>query len=228
MSVAEIVERRFPHDVLSREEHQRVERMHRQADRELLLAAHVALRHLLGAYSGKPPGGLGFVTNAYGKPSLDTGSVAFNLSHSGDRMAVAISRSDVGVDVERIRREMVAEDLAREVFSQRELTWLDAHGDRQPAAFFRLWTLKEAFLKAEGRGLSLPCGDVVVEPRGVGAVSPVVWRGQSWAGQELPADPHYCLAVVSREPMRIEMFTIRDIDHTTRAARAARPGAHER
>lgn len=92
-----------------------------------------------------------FSANRWGKPTAiaSTAAPAFNLSHGGDCIAIALSDSEIGVDIERLRPLPHADEVPRHVFHPDELRWLA----RQPhalGAFFRLWTSKESPLKAAG------------------------------------------------------------------------------
>ncbi|HYV67108.1 MAG TPA: 4'-phosphopantetheinyl transferase superfamily protein, partial [Myxococcales bacterium] len=96
----------------------------------------------------------------HGKPELDpacaplASELRFNLSHSGQRALIALARQEVGADIEWLKKRR-ADDIARRFFApgeQQRLFELPP-GERE-AAFFRLWTCKEAFLKVTGEGLS--------------------------------------------------------------------------
>lgn len=118
------------------------------------------LRRLLGKYLGTPPEDVILTCNTYGKPSLGGGAprLRFNLSHSGDIALYAFSRSrELGVDIERVDPKMATEAIADQFFSPTEVTALRAvPRSRRPRAFFACWTRKEAYIKARGKGLSLP------------------------------------------------------------------------
>jgi len=90
---------------------------------------------------------------------MDEGRLAFNLSHSGDLMLVAFARSGrVGVDVERWSAALGAPERARiatSVFSTSEQTALaQLPVELRRAAFYAVWTRKEAYVKATGHGIS--------------------------------------------------------------------------
>lgn len=91
-----------------------------------------------------------------GKPFLaDFPDVYFNLSHSGERVMGVISPFDVGCDVEIIKGERGK--LAERFFKPEEASWIKHFEslEEQSEAFYRLWTLKECYMKVTGRGLSL-------------------------------------------------------------------------
>ncbi|MES2945307.1 MAG: 4'-phosphopantetheinyl transferase superfamily protein [Pseudomonadota bacterium] len=112
-----------------------------------------------------------FTAGSYGKPQLSAGQLdidlRFNLSHTHGMVAVAIAIGlDVGIDVERIERR-VADDMAiaEAYFSPSEQAQLHAITDpaQRRLAFIDLWTAKEAFIKALGRGLSMPLDSFSVD-----------------------------------------------------------------
>lgn len=137
-----------------------------ERDRRRFVMARSALRVLLGGYLGVPPGELAFVYGAHGKPALDGAHAAlgFNVSHSGEVAVVAAGWDRaVGVDVEAWRSLPDLAALAARVFAPAERAVLDALAEiDRPAAFFRCWTRKEAFIKATGQGLAQPLGGFVV------------------------------------------------------------------
>jgi 4'-phosphopantetheinyl transferase len=145
---------------LSRGELARAARFHFDHPRNRYIAAHGWLRQLLGLYLSAPAATVEFEEGPKGKPGLggvfrDRG-LQFNLAHSEGLALIAIaSATPVGVDVERIRTLVEAEDLVSRFFSKREVAEFGAlTEDQKPGAFFRLWTRKEARLKATGEGIA--------------------------------------------------------------------------
>jgi 4'-phosphopantetheinyl transferase len=146
---------------LSDDERTRARRLRFDRDRRRFSVARAALRHILSAYL--PPLGpsdVRFTYGAYGKPRLEGAegkrAVQFNVAHSGDFAAFAITRDRaVGVDLERIRPELVDDGLARAVLTIAELDeFRRLSSEERARAFFRIWTCKEARLKARGIGLA--------------------------------------------------------------------------
>lgn len=121
-----------------------------------------ALRKVLGDFVSAPPRELSFVVGPHGKPSLADPRLAaeFNVSHTGNVALFAVSRlRTVGVDVETICDRVSRDELASRFFSAREReAYFALPESRRREAFFRVWTCKEAFLKAIGAGLSFPLG----------------------------------------------------------------------
>lgn len=89
--------------------------------------------------------------DAYGKPHFAEGGVHFNVSHSGEYLAIVVAKSPVGIDIQKLRS--VREGMYRKVVQQKEQPLIGKDRERD---FIRLWTLKESFVKAEGRGLRIP------------------------------------------------------------------------
>jgi 4'-phosphopantetheinyl transferase len=147
--------------LLSLDERARAEKFQFEADGKRHIIGRGLSRTLLGHCLGSPADQLKFEYNEFGKPALAAGlyrPLAFNVSHSGELVLVALALGrDLGIDVERMRRDMAKEEIAARFFSPNECRALAAlASDVQCAAFFACWTRKEAYLKARGDGLSLP------------------------------------------------------------------------
>lgn len=119
------------------------------------VATRALLRKVLAYYTGTPSASLEFARRAEGKPYLVNSPLYFNLSHSGNFAALAVSAAgEIGIDIETIRpRNFLA--IAERYYHADELKQLLAtpETEREPL-FFKLWTLKEAFFKATGGGIS--------------------------------------------------------------------------
>jgi 4'-phosphopantetheinyl transferase len=192
--------------VLSADEHARAGKFHFDADRKRHIIGRGLSRLLLGHCLGTAARELKFTHNEFGKPSLSGASVPrFNISHSGELVLVALARGcTIGIDVERMRKDMAQAEIAERFFSPRECAALAGLApEMQCEAFFACWTRKEAYLKARGDGLSLPLdqfdvafipGDVprLVETRHDPA------EAHRWTIRAL--DPGYgCMAAVAAE-----------------------------
>ncbi len=146
--------------VLSSDEVSRAQRFVFAEDRRGYMHAHAALRHILGGYLNADPSSLSFAQMERGKPYLSgahaSSSLCFNLSHTRGLALCAIGLGrEVGVDVETIARSMDVDGVARQAFSPAEQdALLQLEGEERKAAFFRVWTRKEAYVKAIGDGFS--------------------------------------------------------------------------
>jgi len=132
-------------------------------DRRRFLAAHHALRHVLGLALDQEPGALAFETGTHGKPRLPDGrGLEFSLSHSLQQCLIGISADrPIGVDVEVAQRVVDAEALAKRHFTRSEIEqWQRTPAPDRARVFLQGWTRKEACLKALGSGLSEPPGSI--------------------------------------------------------------------
>jgi 4'-phosphopantetheinyl transferase len=191
--------------VLSDQEHVRARRFRQAADRDRYIAAHGAVRTILGRYLNEVPAQIRFVTGAQGKPDLapefQSSRLRFNLSHSGDWALVAVAGGrEVGVDVEQFRSLPEAAPIAERTFAPEELAALaDLATDKRPAVFFHIWACKEAFIKATGLGLSYPLRDFSVPLRPMTTRPVPIHAGGSrqWGLMRLVPGTHYAGAVVA-------------------------------
>lgn len=149
-------------ELLSMEEVQRCGKFMQERDQSLYLTAHAMLRRVLSSYENRRATEWQFVTGQYGKPELvaaqaDSG-LQFNLSHTPGKVACAVCRDvPIGVDVESLERNMNLLALAERYFSQQETEALQALPTaQQKQRFIQYWTLKEAYIKAIGGGMSIP------------------------------------------------------------------------
>ena len=146
--------------LLSADEAARIDRLMFPRDRAVRTVARASLRCILARDLGRPPNRIELTQMAHGKPVLtgDAGDLQFSTSHSGDVILHAVTRGrNVGVDVEAIGGEPSDATLVRTTFSTPEAEYLERlPSAEQPAAFYRIWTRKEAYLKALGLGLSHP------------------------------------------------------------------------
>ena len=88
-----------------------------------------------------------------GKPYIPGNPIYFSISHSGTKAMVVFSDSIVGCDVQLMKKESLS--LADKYFTEEEQKEIKA-SDNEVEAFYKLWTLKECFMKATGKGLTLP------------------------------------------------------------------------
>lgn len=149
---------------LSAPRRERVLRCRADADSARLTGAGLLLRAAL-LRAGILPGQQQLHLNPWGKPELDSGACHFSLSHSGCWAVCAVDSAPVGVDVEAARCTMA---VARRYFHPDELAFLEAlPAAAQPEALARLWTGKEAFSKAVGRGLQTGLSRFCIHPDGI-------------------------------------------------------------
>jgi len=155
--------------LLSDEEAQRAQRFRFDRDRHRFIAARGTLRQLLSHYLQSSATQIQFAYGAHGKPEVayPKTDLTFNLAHSQNTMVCAVTQQHrVGVDLEFLRETSDILDLARRFFQPAEFAAISQLDEtEQQQTFFRLWTAKEAVLKALGSGLAGLAG---VEFRWVG------------------------------------------------------------
>lgn len=141
-------------EVLSPDEIRRADRLRFPLHGRRLVAGRAALRRILGRYLDLPPSDVSFEYGPAGKPHLAGGGddLRFNYSDSGDLAVCAVSRGrEVGVDLERMRRDVEFLRLAERWFAPSEIVALRRTPETAlPASFYACWTRKEAFVKALG------------------------------------------------------------------------------
>lgn len=142
-------------------EQARADRLSKAGKRERFVACRGYLRETLAAYLDVLPEDIRFGEGEWGKPCIAEGArygaLCFNLSHTADLTVLAVARGrEVGIDLERIAENLPFLEIARIFFSQRERAeFFSLPPEEQPAAFYRCWTRKEAYLKGCGRGFTL-------------------------------------------------------------------------
>ena len=145
--------------LLSKDERTRRQRFRFGRNRNEYLITRALVRTTLSRYHSLAPEAWRFQSNACGKPTTDPAcGLRFNLSNSVDLVVCLISKgAEVGVDVEPCERAGQIAELASEVFSPLELAQFAALSDHDRLdRALSLWTLKEAYIKATGMGLSMP------------------------------------------------------------------------
>jgi 4'-phosphopantetheinyl transferase len=116
---------------------------------------------------------------SHGKPAVvGAPDVSFSLSHSGPWALVAVAAgADVGADLEALRGRAYLDRLARRALAPDELArWCDLPAERRLEGFLHAWTAKEAYLKANGWGITRPLREVPVRPPGW-TIAPVPIEG---------------------------------------------------
>ena len=102
-----------------------------------------------------------------GKPYFpDYPWIHFNLSHTRGFVCCALSETEVGVDVERRRPQKYQERILGRFSEEEQRLWRAAPSSERERLFFRMWVLKESYVKADGRGLRIPLDSFSVLPGG--------------------------------------------------------------
>jgi 4'-phosphopantetheinyl transferase len=191
--------------LLDGEEQNRLVRLRFDRDRHRFAVGHAFLRRTLARYVNLAPDQLRFVVNRYGKPCLDgpaaESALHFNLAHTRDLVVVGVSRDgEIGVDVERLDLDGDLLELTAGLFSPAEIADLRATPPTERRLrFFQYWTVKEAYVKARGRGLSMALDRFTIQllagGRAALATTPPGERGAgTWRVFRFEPDPEHVVA----------------------------------
>lgn len=176
---------------------------------------HGHLRNLLASTVNELPETLRIIKSGHGKPYLaDYPDVAFNLSHTGDTMVVAIGRNcRLGVDIETCKPRVTLTALVGKCFAEVEAAWWRALPEAEKNfEFYRFWTRKEAFVKAAGHGISLGLNRCIVNPE-----NPATWmsvpercgQAEKWHVRDIDLGREVCCALVADKTIPdIELISI--------------------
>ncbi|MGN0390300.1 MAG: 4'-phosphopantetheinyl transferase family protein [Wujia sp.] len=146
------------------ERRERVKAFRREEPAYISMTAGLLLQELVQSRLGISPSELVLEKNECGKPSVKGHpDFYFNLSHAGDYVVLGHGDAPLGIDIERIREKN--EKVAKRCFTEQEYAYvLDGDEDAQRSRFYRLWTMKEAYLKLTGQGISVPLNSFEIDP----------------------------------------------------------------
>ncbi len=195
--------------LLTDAELERAAKFHRPEDRSRFVLSRGLLRRILAGYLDTPPAQLAFKRNENGKPFLEKNELEFNVSHSHDRLLIAVTAGrPVGVDIERRREGLRMAAITSRWFSPQERSFFQGL-DNPPVGFFDIWAKKEAYVKAIGTGIFKKLSSFSV-PTGGHPGTAEVGSDPEWFFQTLEIDPAYAAAIVSATPpvpIRIRKLT---------------------
>lgn len=189
--------------LLSAVEKERAGRFKFEKDFKLYVAGKIMARKIIADYAKIAPEDIEFRIDNYGRPFLKQALINnfdFNISHSGDYVVLALSDQRLGIDVEKIRP--VDFKIAETCFHDKESEHLNRDPEKQLENFYKLWTLKESFIKAVGEGLSYPLKDFYFSFSAAGIkiniLKPVA-DDQVWNFRLYDFDLGYKLAVCAKD-----------------------------
>ena len=151
---------------VSEEKKERINRFYKYEDAQRTLLGDVLARYAICKRLGAKNVDLIFDTNEYGKPILqEPTGINFNISHSGDCVVCAVDNNAVGIDVETIKP--IDLKIAERFFSKDEyLSLINRPEEAKLKYFYMLWTLKESYIKMEGKGLGIPLNSFTISIKG--------------------------------------------------------------
>jgi len=142
------------------DEVKRAERYYQEQDRQRFIISRAALRIILGRYLDQKPGDIRFEIGYNKKPFVKTTGVAinYNVSHSDEWVAIAVSKTVVGIDTEKIDRSFAYKEILADNFSEEEISFINQSDSAEK--FILLWTRKEAITKLTSQGLDERLKDI--------------------------------------------------------------------
>jgi 4'-phosphopantetheinyl transferase len=211
-------------EIMNEEEVARQARFRFERDRHRDLVARALVRTTLSHYADLAPEQWRFSKGEHGKPSIVEPPLPlrFNLSHSHDLVACAVAlHHDVGVDIECSGRHNDVLAIARRYFSATESAELFAlPTEQQRDRFFDYWTLKEAYIKARGEGISLGLGNFSFHlppaaPIGISFAPALQDTPGDWQFRLFKPLADYRMALAWRQsnaPMKVRLFSVVPLD----------------
>ena len=130
------------------------------------VSGELLARYSVGNFTGNPYQEINLIFGEKGKPHIgNLSNVHFNISHSGNYVVCAVASTEVGIDVERVRKVNLR--IAERFFSAPELhDLLELDEEARKQYFIILWTIKESYLKAIGRGLTQNLNSFTISKNG--------------------------------------------------------------
>ncbi|MCM3028278.1 4'-phosphopantetheinyl transferase superfamily protein [Bacillus safensis] len=190
---------------VSSEKRAAAERFRFLIDARRTLLGEVLVRQTIHDMYELPMDQIVFETEGNGKPVVrQLPSFHFNLSHSGDWVVCAVDDAPVGIDIEEIKP--IDLEIAKRFFSADEYQdLLSKPAERQEAYFFHLWSMKEAFIKLTGKGLSYGLSSFTarLSEDGQAALTLPDHEAPCFV-QTYSLDPAYQMAVCTRKPAAAE------------------------
>jgi 4'-phosphopantetheinyl transferase len=182
---------------------ERFDRYHGERDRRMFLLGRLMSRQLVGQALGVAPEQWEWRTGRHGRPEIAAPPtlIRFNLAHSAGLVVCALAKArEVGVDVEDLQRPPIDERMVRRYLSPSESADVEAQGARWRHRFLVYWTLKEAYLKALGLGISVPLREIsfVLEPGvRITFLGSLADTSTAWAFQLLEPTERHLVAVAA-------------------------------
>jgi 4'-phosphopantetheinyl transferase len=178
--------------LLSTEERGRYERFHHDMDASLFLSGRYLARHLLAHLSARQPSDISIITDGIATKPYDSGRLLeFSISHSGNYVAVAVSRQPVGIDIQ------VHDQTQTAIFDRFFTAEEKVYARQSSQNFYRLWTTVESLAKITGLGFNEEL--MMRRPRFKDAISGYMFRQTEYYARILTQTEAYTLSVVTSE-----------------------------
>lgn len=197
---------------VDQEKQARIQRFYQIEDRQRALIGDILIRYLLCNKLLLANKELIFAKTEFGKPFLvNDNKIHFNISHSGDWVLGAVHYLPVGVDIEKI--QPIDYQIAARFFSKSEYhNLMNKEGRDKLEYFYEIWTLKESYIKAVGKGLSIPLESFSINTN-EGVINVETGQGpKGYYFNRYNLDERYKVAVCARENTFMELVKVLKID----------------
>lgn len=186
--------------LLSADEQERAQRYYREKDKQRFIVSRGALRILLGKYLDIAPGQIIFEIGENKKPHVKGGTgLHYNVSHSGDRVLIAVSYAEVGIDVEKPDFNLHYNDIMQISYSEAEIKYVDQSAN-PVQSFYTLWTRKEAILKATAKGIDDGLKFIPGIEGSHTVAADVIGSTKSWIVSSFKIDHQHIASIASAYP----------------------------
>lgn len=201
---------------VSEEKQARIQRFINWEDAQRTLMGDILARTVICDWLKIKNHEISFVLNEYGKPFLKNSErLHFNISHSGKWVICAADSSVIGTDVEFIKP--IDLSIAERFFSQEEYKdLLDKNGAERLQYFYDLWTLKESYIKADGKGLSVPLDSFTIKANNGTIKMKTENRFRDCHFKQYDIDRNYKLSVCSTSKTGFGCIKSREVEETAR------------
>lgn len=154
------------YELLNADEKQKADTFSRAELQQKYINTRGMLRKVLGTYLNMKPQDINIKKAEYGKPFVENSEVFFNLSHTGNKLVIAVSNvGEIGIDLEQLKARKNLKGLVEKCFSVTEQqSWESLSERQQIIMFYYLWVRKEALVKAIGRGIAMGLDQCIINP----------------------------------------------------------------
>lgn len=199
---------------VSYEKRERIRRFRKYEDALRSLIGDVLARYLICRRLKIVNKDIVFGANEYGKPFLkNCRDVEFNISHSGKWVACSLGNLPTGIDIEQIRP--IDMGIAQRFFSKEEFKNLMSKNISEREAFFYdLWTLKESYIKAVGKGLSIPLNSFTISIQEDNITIHTMHGKDNYYARQYYIDKDYKMAICSIKnefPQNVDLIDVNDL-----------------
>lgn len=142
----------YYYSLLSETKKKKIDALHFEKDKRLSVCAEMIAKKMIAKHCSVKAEEIVILTDSGGKPYAENINIYFNISHSGDMVACALSNNPIGIDIEKIRE--IDDKLIHFVCTDEELEYVCSDIELKTQRFFEIWTAKEAYFKCYGTGIT--------------------------------------------------------------------------